>query len=48
MITLITHVAAFLFGCAGGGYVGYRWGASIVKDVQAVKNVGSGLGGSTK
>jgi hypothetical protein len=46
MLSIVTHVLVFLFGCAGGGYVGYRWGASIVKDVEAVKNV-SGTGGAS-
>lgn len=42
-MTIITHLLAFLFGIAGGGYAGYRWGAGIVKDAEALKNVtGSG------
>ena len=44
-MTIITHLIAFLFGIAGGGYAGYRWGAGIAKDVAAVKNV-TGQGGA--
>jgi len=39
MTTLITHAIALLVGLAGGGYLGYRYGARAVADVQLMKKL---------
>lgn len=39
ILTILSHLFMAAVGVAAGGYVGYRYGANIVKDVQAVKNV---------
>jgi len=39
MTTLITHAIALLVGLAGGGYLGYRYGARVVTDAQILKKL---------
>jgi len=37
-LTIITHLFALALGAAGGGYFGYKYGARIAADVQAIQN----------